>query len=75
MAHQITTIGDLDASPETLSTSQVFAGAQNRSQIAAYMGALAWEKFAKGATIGFVAGAALTGLGLYYVNYARAARR
>jgi hypothetical protein len=68
MAHQITTIGDLDASPETLSTSQVFDGARNRGQIAAYMGALSWEKFAKGLTIGLVAGAAVAGVGLYYVQ-------
>ncbi len=60
MAHEITTIGDLDVSPEAIATAEVFAGATNRTQIAAYMGALAWEKFAKGATVGFVAGAVLT---------------
>jgi hypothetical protein len=66
MAHRITTIGDLDISPENMATSQVFAGAQNRAQIGAYMGALAWEKSVKGATVGLVAGILLTvGLGLY----------
>jgi hypothetical protein len=57
MAHRITTIGDLNASPESIATSEVFAGATNRSQIAAYMGALSWEKFTKGVVVGFVAGA------------------
>lgn len=56
MSHRITTIGDLDPSPEVISTARVFDGATNRAQIAAYMGAMAWEKFAKGITIGFVAG-------------------
>lgn len=66
MAHQITTIGDLDVSPENLATSQIFAGATNRAQIGAYLGALAWEKSVKGATVGLVAGVLLTvGLGLY----------
>jgi hypothetical protein len=66
MAHQITTIGDLDVSPENLATSQIFAGAQNRAQIGAYMGALAWEKTVKGATFGFVAGVVLAvGVGIY----------
>jgi hypothetical protein len=69
MGHRIQTIGDLgdlDISPEQLATSQVFAGAQNRAQIAAYMGALSWEKFSKGLTIGFVAGVIGTvAVGLY----------
>jgi hypothetical protein len=64
--HQITTIGDLDVSPENLATSQIFAGATNRAQIGAYMGALAWEKTVKGATVGFVAGVVLAvGVGIY----------
>jgi hypothetical protein len=66
MAHQIATIGDLDASPEVIATSQVFAGATNRSQIAAYMGALAWEKFTKGFVGGVAVGAlAVIGVSLY----------
>jgi len=66
MAHEITTIGDLDVSSEAIATSDVFAGATNRTAIAAYMGALAWEKFTKGVAFGFVGGVILTiGVGLY----------
>lgn len=51
-------IGDLgDLDPQSATTSQVFDGCTNRAAVATFITAVAWEKFVKGATIGFVAGA------------------
>ena len=64
--HEVVMIGDLD--PQSATTSQVFDGCANRTQIAAFMTALAWEKFVKGATVGLVAGVVLTVAVAIYVK-------
>jgi hypothetical protein len=59
-------IGDLDISPSAISVGQTFDGCTNRTQVAAFMSAMAWEKFVKGVTVGAIAGIALTvGVALY----------
>jgi hypothetical protein len=56
-----TRIGDLDLSPEAISVNDTFAGATNRTQIAAFMGAMAYEKLVKGVAVGFVGGILVAG--------------
>lgn len=55
--HDVVMIGDLDISPGAISTSQVFDGCVNRTQVATFMSAMAWEKLTKGLVAGVIIGA------------------
>lgn len=84
MAYEIATIGGLghaglgDATtpsdPAQAAADQIFAGCGNRTEIAAFLAAMAFERYTKGLGLGLAIGAVGGAVALYYWSQSRKAR-